>query len=197
MGGWYDLYASHVFTSWEGYRPRGGGDAARRAGSSSGRGRTPSSLSPGPATWTSAAGSMLDLETLEPRWFDHWLKGVDNGVDPRGARSRLFLMGANELARRARVAAGPAPSWQRWYLHSGGPRQHPHRRRDALAPPPEPTNPPTGTSTTRDYPVPTRGGQQLLLARHRPLGAVRPARRGDARGRARATPARPWSTTWR
>jgi putative CocE/NonD family hydrolase len=36
----------------------------------------------------------LDAADLEIRWFDHWLKGVPNGVDT-GAPVRLFIMGAN------------------------------------------------------------------------------------------------------
>lgn len=36
----------------------------------------------------------LDIAQTEIRWFDHWLKGVDNGVD-REAPVRIFVMGAN------------------------------------------------------------------------------------------------------
>jgi putative CocE/NonD family hydrolase len=36
----------------------------------------------------------LDVIALELRWFDHWLKGQDNGVD-RDAPVRIFVMGDN------------------------------------------------------------------------------------------------------
>jgi putative CocE/NonD family hydrolase len=36
----------------------------------------------------------VDLAKLEVRWFDHWLKGIDNGVT-KDAPVRIFIMGAN------------------------------------------------------------------------------------------------------
>ena len=62
----------------------------------------------------------LDLGAFHRRWFDRWLKGVDNGVD-REPPVRIFVMGGGDghktpggpalrgraLARRERVAAGP------------------------------------------------------------------------------------------
>ena len=46
--------------------------------------------------------AQVDLTDLTVRWFDHWLKGVDNGVD-RGPAVQYFLIGVD--AWRA------APSW--------------------------------------------------------------------------------------
>ncbi|MEW6756446.1 MAG: CocE/NonD family hydrolase, partial [Candidatus Latescibacterota bacterium] len=37
----------------------------------------------------------VDLPDLVIRWFDHWLKGVDNGVD-REPAARYFVMGSNQ-----------------------------------------------------------------------------------------------------
>jgi putative CocE/NonD family hydrolase len=36
----------------------------------------------------------LNLRDLEIRWFDHWLKGIDNGVE-REAPVKIFVMGVN------------------------------------------------------------------------------------------------------
>ena len=61
----------------------------------------------------------LDLTAFHLRWFDHWLKGVDNGVD-REPPVRIYVMGGGDahktrggphfrgwaLARGAGVAAG-------------------------------------------------------------------------------------------
>ena len=62
--------------------------------------------------------SLRDLDTLYLRWFDHFLKGVDNGID-REPPVDAFLMGTNEW--RSFSAWPPAESMmQKWYFHSGG-----------------------------------------------------------------------------
>jgi putative CocE/NonD family hydrolase len=66
------------------------------------------------------------------RWFDHWLKGVDNGVD-REPAVRLFLMGGGSGRRNAagrldhggRWIAGtdwplPEVKYTNYYLHADG-----------------------------------------------------------------------------
>ncbi len=62
--------------------------------------------------------SVLDLQALRLRWFDRWLKGVDNGVD-RDPPLRLFLMGRNEW-REAWEWPLPGTEFTKFYLHSGG-----------------------------------------------------------------------------
>jgi hypothetical protein len=37
----------------------------------------------------------LDLESFHLRWFDHWLKGIDNGVD-REPPVRIYVMGGGD-----------------------------------------------------------------------------------------------------
>lgn len=64
------------------------------------------------------AASVLDLQALRLRWFDRWLKGVDNGVD-RDPPLKLFLMGRNEW-REASQWPLPGTEFTRFYLHSGG-----------------------------------------------------------------------------
>lgn len=39
--------------------------------------------------------ALIGLREVELKWFDHWLKGLDNGVD-REPHVRIFVMGANE-----------------------------------------------------------------------------------------------------
>lgn len=62
--------------------------------------------------------AVIDIEELHLRWFDRWLKGIDNGID-REPRVRAFLMGANTWLS--------APDWPplqasqlRLFLHSTG-----------------------------------------------------------------------------
>jgi len=49
----------------------------------------------------------LDLKAFHLRWFDHWLKGVDNGVD-REPPVRIFVMGGGDahMTRRGHLFVG-------------------------------------------------------------------------------------------
>jgi putative CocE/NonD family hydrolase len=74
----------------------------------------------------------LDLQALQQRWFDHFLKGIDNGVD-REPPVRIYVMGGGDAhkTKEGRIFVGGA--WrneQEWplartaatpfYLHSNG-----------------------------------------------------------------------------
>jgi uncharacterized protein len=62
--------------------------------------------------------AVIDLNGVICRWFDHHLKGIDNGAD-RDPPVRLFVMGSNRW-----IAADdwplPGTRFTRYYLHSGG-----------------------------------------------------------------------------
>jgi putative CocE/NonD family hydrolase len=60
----------------------------------------------------------FDPDEVSVEWFDHWLKGEDNGVEKR-APVRVFVMGEN---RWADATDWPIPGTQftRFYLHSTG-----------------------------------------------------------------------------
>lgn len=62
--------------------------------------------------------SLRDLDTLYLRWFDRWLKGVENGVDKEPSVD-AFLMGRNEW-RTFDSWPPKEAQLQKWYLHSGG-----------------------------------------------------------------------------
>ncbi|MEW6070986.1 MAG: CocE/NonD family hydrolase [Planctomycetota bacterium] len=59
-----------------------------------------------------------DLQREYLRWFDRWLKGVDNGID-REPLVRLFVMGANRWATGDSYPL-PGTQTQRWYLRGAG-----------------------------------------------------------------------------
>ena len=62
--------------------------------------------------------AVVNLNDHIVRWFDHWLKGVENGVE-RDPRVRLFILGANEWRTYEDwpiPGAAPTP----FYFHSGG-----------------------------------------------------------------------------
>jgi len=60
----------------------------------------------------------VNLEELDVRWFDYWLKGMTNGVD-RDARVRIFVMGDNQWRDEASWPLKRARS-RALYLTSGG-----------------------------------------------------------------------------
>ena len=58
------------------------------------------------------------IDPLQLRWFDHWLKSVDNGVD-REKPVRIFVMGANKW-READDWPSPETVFTDYYLDSLG-----------------------------------------------------------------------------
>jgi hypothetical protein len=105
--------------------------------------------------------ALIELHAIQLRWFDHHLKGVDNGV-PDEAPVRLFVMGEcrwrdeNEwpLARTR---------YTDYYLSSGGNANSLQGDgRLALSPPGE--EKPDSYLYDPNNPVPTRGGTLLGLA---------------------------------
>jgi putative CocE/NonD family hydrolase len=63
--------------------------------------------------------AIIDLQKTTLRWFDHWLKGVENGIDKEPPVS-LFVMGENRWEQADRWPPKNAEP-QKWYLHSTGP----------------------------------------------------------------------------
>ena len=78
-----------------------------------------------PATWISGrrrrstAWPSYDWRQLRLRWFDRWLRGIDNGVDARPA-VRIFVMGGGSGRRTAdgpaRCTAGAGATRRDWPL---------------------------------------------------------------------------------
>ncbi len=116
----------------------------------------------------------LDFYAFHLRWFDHWLKGVDNGVE-RDAPVRLFVMGGGDAHKtpEGRIFVGgrwrderewPVKRAQAisYYLRAGG----------SLSPAAPPDSAPTRFLFDPRDPVPTIGGNissEGLLA---PRGAA-------------------------
>ena len=118
MGGWYDLYATNSFTNFNGLRQNGGTPEAQQ--SKLIVGPWPHALSTSPRTGDIDFGahSMADLEGEELRWFDYWLRGIDNGIMDEPPL-RLFIMGINEW-RNEREWPLARTRWQKAYFDSEG-----------------------------------------------------------------------------
>ena len=62
--------------------------------------------------------AIIDLNGYWLRWFDHWLKGVDNGI-MREPSVRIFVMGENRWVDEKEWPL-EGTRWVKYYLHSRG-----------------------------------------------------------------------------
>jgi hypothetical protein len=120
MDGWYDIFLGGALRNYAGIRTRGGSEAARQG----------QRLMIGPwphGPWESKVGEVdfgpaanfSDLgEDLVLRWYDHVLKGVDNGVE-KEKPVRIFVMGENVWRDEAAWPLERAKE-TRYYFHSQG-----------------------------------------------------------------------------
>ena len=158
MAAWYDLFQDGSIRNYMGLRRHAATPAARAGqrlviipGGHSGWGRTIGDVDFG-------ADAAVDIDSYTYRWFDHLLKGVDNGID-REKPVKIFVMGRNvwrdeddwPLAR-ARQA--------RFYLHSavGANSLSGDGRLSTEAPAAER---PDQYVYDPEHPVPTHGGSVL------------------------------------
>ncbi len=169
IGGWYDLYPAGTLNLFNGMREAGGSATARDN----------QRVVIGPwihsaSTLTSAGDvdfgtdSMLDLPEIELAWFDHWLKGVDNGAN-REAPVKIFVMGSGRW-RDEREWPLARTQFTPYYLHSGGIANS--AAGDGALSDQQPTDEPTdGYIYDPAFPVPTRGGGNCCDPHLVPWGA--------------------------
>jgi putative CocE/NonD family hydrolase len=160
IGGWYDIFLKGTIDNFSGMRANARTDRARRGqrlligpwNHSGMRAGNPI----GDADFgVASTGDAIDVDGLHLRWYDHWLRDADNGVDSEPP-VRIFVMGD----RRWRVADEwplPETDWQEWYLHSGG-RANSLRGDGSLSREPSKTASPDRYLYDPRNPVPTRGG---------------------------------------
>ena len=161
IGGWYDIFIGGTVENYRGLRARGGSAAAR----------TGTRLLVGPwshtnttryyperfYSWEADLGE-TDVTGLYVRFFDRWLKDVDNGIDHEPP-VRLFVMGVDRWQDEVDWPP-PDANEAAWFLHSGG-RANSSRGDGTLsrtAPEDEPED--TYRSDPLD-PVPSMGGATL------------------------------------
>jgi putative CocE/NonD family hydrolase len=64
------------------------------------------------------SAALLDLPRAYLRWFDCWLKGIDNGIQKEPLVS-LFVMGSNQWVHGETYPL-PQTKFEKWYLSSAG-----------------------------------------------------------------------------
>jgi putative CocE/NonD family hydrolase len=99
----------------------------------------------------------IDLFDIQLRWYDHWLKGIDNGVTDM-PRLRYYLMGKNEW-KSADAWPLPDTSYRKLHLHSGGRANSRHGDGALSAPAPGEDEPADRFVYDPATPVPSLGGQ--------------------------------------
>ncbi len=123
IGGWHDIFLKGTIGNFTGMRANAGTAEARAAQrlligpwnhSGMRRGNPIGAIDFG----VHSTGADLDVDGLHLRWYDHWLHGIDNGVD-QDAPVKVFVMGAKRW-REAQDWPLPQTDWQNWYFHSGG-----------------------------------------------------------------------------
>jgi putative CocE/NonD family hydrolase len=116
-GGWFDIFVQGTINGFVGMRKHGGTEKARRESRMiiGAWGHGPSQkfgdVDFGPAN------NRVQFET-EMRWFDHYLKGVDNGID-REPPVEIFYMGANQWQHEQDWPI-PGTKFTPLYISSGG-----------------------------------------------------------------------------
>lgn len=117
QGGWYDIFLAGTINGFTGMRNKGGTEKARRESKmivgawGHGASQKFGDVDFGPTAYRS-------MPARELQWFDHYLKGVDNGID-REPPVEIFFMGVNKWAH-AQDWPLPATRYTPYYLAGGG-----------------------------------------------------------------------------
>jgi len=118
VGAWYDIFLGGTLRNYIGTKARGGSEAGRRGqrllveiGGHAGGGRKIGEVDFG-------AAAAVDLDDVILRWYDHLLKGVENGIE-KEKPVKIFVMGRNTWREEDDWPLARART-MRFYLHSGG-----------------------------------------------------------------------------
>ena len=159
IGGWYDIFLGGTIRNYLGMKKQGATEGARRG----------QRLIIGPwahgARGASQAGDhyfglmsnslAIDVDGIQLRWFDHWLKGIDTGLLEEPP-VRIFVMGDDVWRTEEEWPLARAQSVH-YYLHSGG-KANSLNGDGGLSPEAPGREAPDAFLYNPADPVPTRGG---------------------------------------
>nr|BBH90909.1 X-Pro dipeptidyl-peptidase [Thermosporothrix sp. COM3] len=171
IAGWYDIFLQDTIENFRILHTEGSTPEARQSKLLIGPWTHGGYFNPiGEINYGTAASAMLinmqyDLATIQQRWFDYYLKGIDNGVASE-APVKLFVMGANVWRDEQEWPLARAVE-TRYYLHSDG---HANTLKgDGLLTTETPADEqPDHYDYDPANPVPTRGGALLMPPEFRP-----------------------------
>lgn len=120
LTGWYDNLLLESLRNFAGFREHGGTPEARNGTKILIGPWTHGILDPKGHGWDVDMGqdTNVDIDALHLRYFDHWLKGIKNGIDEE-APIRIFVMGANKW-RDEHEWPLARTQWTNYYLGSNG-----------------------------------------------------------------------------
>jgi len=166
IGGWYDIFIANTLRDFADIRDEGNMHQKVLIGPWV-HGAFDAQI--GEVDFGLQASSLLMLpEEIQLRWFDHWLKGIENGI-MQEPPIQIFCMGDNRWRFEnewplARTQYTP------YYLHSGGAANSLHG--DGVLTPAGPSAEPVDTFVYDPRnPVPTRGGGLCCWRAALPPGA--------------------------
>lgn len=173
IGGWYDIFLGGTIQNFTGMREHAATPEARRG----------QKLLIGPwfhgIPWLAnpvgqvdfglaSAGAAFDLEGMQIRWFDHWLKGEETGILDEPP-VRIFVMGANEW-RDEQEWPLARTQFTDYFFHSAG-RANSLDGDGSLSTTPPVDEPPDNYLYNPRDPVPTLGGGLCCSPSHTQGGA--------------------------
>ena len=163
---WYDIFLRGGLAAFSGMREHGMGETARRqqkllVGPWAHLFPYNSPTSRGTGDIDFGDNARIELKEMQLRWFDHWLKGIDTGLTNEPP-VKLFVMGENEWRDEnewplARTRYTP------WYFHSQG-QANSAAGDGSLGPATPAEEAPDRFVYDPADPVPTRGGNTLIIA---------------------------------
>jgi len=167
VGGWYDIFTNGTLQNFRAMRYEGSTPEAQQA-----------KVLIGPwshVNYTNVVGEQdfgfasalafmnlqTDLTGLTQRWFDYWLKGIENGITQEPP-VKLFIMGAN-IWRDEQEWPLARTAYTPYYLHSDGSANS--LKGDGALSTEKPTHEPADKFTyDPNNPVLTAGGNNLMNA---------------------------------
>ena len=154
---WYDIFLHGGLANFAGLRAHAATEPARRAqklliGPWAHLFPYTSPTSTGTGDIDFGPAALLDLHEVQLRWFDHFLKGVDTGLLDEPP-VKLFVMGENRWRDEAEWPLART-RYTPYYLRAGG----------GLSPQAPGDEAPDHYTYDPADPVPTRGGNTLILA---------------------------------
>ena len=171
FGGWFDIFSQGTLRGYVGMSQKGATENARRGShiviGAWGHGSTQKTgdIDFGP-------GAHVDQQALELRWYDYWLKGIDNGVASEPP-VKLFLMGRNQWVLENEYPLARTNYRPMYFTSGGAANTHKGDGRLTWEKPGRPSAPDRFRYDPND-PVPISRRKQLL--RHANAGrAPRPA----------------------
>ena len=160
VGGWYDPYTRAVFENFRGLSALKKGPVRVLIGPWTHANDSPERVYAGDAEFGGEAA--VDFKETHRRWFDQWMRGVENGVREE-APIRLFVMGGGEGYRTLSGRLMHGGQWRdehEWPLaRTQFTPFHIHADGSLDASAPSETESSTTYTFDPDDPVPTIGGQ--------------------------------------